>query len=384
VVLLWMIGAATRLPILAVPPLVRAIHDELHLAETEVGLLVSLPLLTFAIAAVPGSFLVARVGVLATVVAGLAVAAAGSLLRSGASGILPLYAATAVMGLGVAVVQPALPQLVSRWMPQRIGLGTAAYTNGVLIGTTSTAAATIPLILPAVGGSWRWALVAWTVPVVIVTLLLGVLAAGRRSGSAPMPGGGVGSPRGWPDWTSPVVWLLGIGFACNNSIYFGTNAFLPDYLTAQGRPDLISASLGVFSGAQLVASFILIGVGERLQRRAWPFLVFGSLAVASLLALMVAGGVAVVVLAAVLGFATAVSFVILLALPAVLSPAHDVHRTAAGMFTISYTFGVMVPTLGGAVWDLTGMPWTAFAPLAACALVLTLTGRRLTRLPASA
>jgi CP family cyanate transporter-like MFS transporter len=375
-----MIGAATRLPLLAVPPLLRAIHDDLHLAEAEVGLLVSLPLLTFAVAAIPGSFLVARAGVLITIVAGLAVAAFGSLLRSVAPGILSLYAATAVMGLGIAVVQPALPQLVSRWMPKRIGLGTAAYTNGVLVGTTSTAALTIPLVLPAVGESWRWTLVAWTVPVILAIVLLATVAP-RPSA---LPAVGTGAPRGWPDWKNPVVWLLGIAFACNNSIYFGANAFLPDYLAAQGRGDLISASLGVISGAQLVASFILILVGERLERRAWPFLVFGSLACASLLALMVASGVAVVVLAAVLGFATAVSFVILLALPAVLTPPHDVHRTAAGMFTISYTFGVMVPTLGGAIWDLTGAPWAAFTPLAACAVILTLTGLRLMRLPRAA
>jgi CP family cyanate transporter-like MFS transporter len=179
-----------------------------------------------------------------------------------------------------------------------------------------------------------------------------------------------------------VVWLLGVAFACNNSIYFGTNAFLPDYLAAQGRGDLISLALGVVSGAQLVASFILLLVGERLHRRAWPFLVFGSITCATLVALMAASGAAVVVLAAVLGFATAVSFVILLALPAVLSRSQDVHRTAAGMFTISYAIGVIVPTLGGAVWDLTGVPWTAFTPLAVCAVVLTIAGLHLARLPA--
>lgn len=376
--LLWMIGAATRLPILSVPPLLRAIHDDLHLTEAQVGFLVSLPLLTFAVAAIPGSLLVARVGVLFTIVAGTVVAGLGSVLRTAAPDILWLYAATAVMGLGIAVVQPALPQLVSRWLPQRIALGTAIYTNGVLIGTTSTAALTIPLVLPAVGESWRWALVAWTVPVGVAAMILGLWAPEPTTESQ---GAGTAGKRGWPDWRSPVVWLLGVAFACNNSIYFGANAFLPDYLAAQGRPDLISAALGVVSGAQLLTSFALLVVGERLHRRAWPFLVFGGLAGASLLALMAASGVAVVVLAALLGFATAITFVMLLALPAVLSPPQEVHRTAAGMFTISYTAGVVVPTLGGAIWDMTGVPWTAFTPLAACAAILTISGLRLARLP---
>jgi cyanate permease len=44
------------------------------------------------------------------------------------------------------------------------------------------------------------------------------------------------------------------------------------------------------------------------------------------------------------------------------------------MFTISYTLAVIIPTLSGALWDLTGIPWMAFAPLAVCAVVLTVLG----------
>jgi CP family cyanate transporter-like MFS transporter len=56
-----------------------------------------------------------------------------------------------------------------------------------------------------------------------------------------------------------------------------------------------------------------------------------------------------------------------------------VHRTAAGMFTISYTLAVIIPTLSGALWDLTGVPWHTFLPLAACAIVLTMLGTVLSR-----
>jgi CP family cyanate transporter-like MFS transporter len=53
-----------------------------------------------------------------------------------------------------------------------------------------------------------------------------------------------------------------------------------------------------------------------------------------------------------------------------LSAPGDVHRLAAGMFTISYSTAVIVPTLSGLVWDLTGMPGSAFAPIAVCAVML--------------
>ena len=41
--LLWIAGNGTRLTILAVPPLIPLIHGDLHMSETEVGLLAGLP-----------------------------------------------------------------------------------------------------------------------------------------------------------------------------------------------------------------------------------------------------------------------------------------------------------------------------------------------------
>jgi hypothetical protein len=53
------------------------------------------------------------------------------------------------------------------------------------------------------------------------------------------------------------------------------------------------------------------------------------------------------------------------------------------VFTNSYGFGLFVITVGGAVWDLAGVSWTAFTPLAVCAVVQTLAGPHLARLPAA-
>ena len=36
--LLWLAGAAIRIPLLAVPPIIPLIHDDLHMTETQVGL----------------------------------------------------------------------------------------------------------------------------------------------------------------------------------------------------------------------------------------------------------------------------------------------------------------------------------------------------------
>jgi cyanate permease len=44
------------------------------------------------------------------------------------------------------------------------------------------------------------------------------------------------------------------------------------------------------------------------------------------------------------------------------------------MLTIAYTCAIVIPTICGALWDLTGQPWAAFVPLCLCAVALTVLG----------
>ena len=79
--LLWLAGNGMRITILAVPPVISNIHDDLGMTATQVGILSGLPMVLFAAAAVPGSLLIARFGALAALIVGLLVTALGSALR---------------------------------------------------------------------------------------------------------------------------------------------------------------------------------------------------------------------------------------------------------------------------------------------------------------
>jgi CP family cyanate transporter-like MFS transporter len=374
--LLWLGGVAARMPILAIPPVIPLIHDNLHLSETAVGFLVGLPLGMFALAAVPGSLFVARLGVRRTMLYGLLLTAAASAARAAAIDPLTLFAATALTGFAVAVMQPALPSLVRAWVPTRVPLGTAVYTNGMVSGATSGPAFTIPFVLPWVGGSWRLDVVFWSALIGVIALTFA--AFGPRTTDAPTSSMAIPS-RWWPNWKDPLIWWLGIGFGATNTAYFGANAFLPDYLVVIGRSDLMGASLGWLNGSQLLTSFALLWLAGRAHRRVWPYLVFGPLCALAFVAIVGVGGDWIVPAAAILGISAAVPFVLILALPPALSAPNDVHRTAAGMFTISYGLAVIVPVICGAIWDLSGAAWTAFVPLMLCALVMMAIGTRLTR-----
>jgi len=375
--LLWLAGAAMRLPLLAVPPVIRLIHDDLHMTETQVGLLIGMPLLMFAIAAVPGSLLIARAGAGLIAVGGLFITSLAAAGRAAAFDLWTLYAMTIVMGFGVAIMQPALPTLVRLWVPDRVALGTAVSSNGLLVGVAAGPALTIPLVLPLVGQSWRLDLLVWSVPGLIAAFLF--LAVVMRS-RAQSKTSDIAAPRQWwPDWKNPLIWLLGLTFGSNNAFYYAVNAFLPDYLNSAGRTELIGPALGWMNVSQLIASFVLMAAAQRLHRRAWSYLVFGLMPAAGVLGIVLLDGIWVVLAASVTGFSLAVTFVVTFALPPVLAPQDDVHRMAGGMFAISYAIAVIIPVICGALWDWTGVPWTVFLPVGACALTLTTLGIVLTR-----
>jgi MFS transporter, CP family, cyanate transporter len=364
-VLLWLAGTGLRITILAVPPVIPLITGDLHLSATQVGILTGLPSVLFACAAIPGSLLIVRFGALPTLIIGLFVTAAGSALRAAAPDAVLLFAATIVTGFGVAVAHPTQPPLVRTWLPHRIGFGTAVYTNGLLIGEILPVALTALLVLPLVENSWRWAFVIWAVPVALIGAIIAVLA--------PRPGlsSSAGVPRKWwPDWHDPLIWRLGLMLGSLNALYFTVNAFIPHYFDAMGRQSLIHPALFALNVSQLPASFVLLAVVRELEHRAWPYIACGLVSIVCLAGLVFGNGVVVIACAAVLGFAIAAIFILLLALPPLLSAPDDVHRTAAAMFTISYSCAVITPIISGLIWDLSGIPAMAFLPVGLIVLVL--------------
>jgi MFS transporter, CP family, cyanate transporter len=363
VILLWLAGNGMRMTILAVPPLIPLIHRDLQMSETEIGILAGLPVVLFACAAIPGSLLIVRFGAATTVVAGLLITALGSALRGTAPNVLALYAATVVTGFGVAVMHPSMPPLARSWMPRRIGFATAAYANGLLIGEILPVLLTLPVVLPLLGGSWRLGFAFWAAPCVAVAMVI-LAAAPRRHALKD-----VSHHRWWPDWSSGLLWRLGLVLGGANASYFTTNHFLPDYLTQIGHPDLVGAALLVLNTAQLPGSFLLLWLAGRFERRAATYVALGAVTLVGALGVILGNAPIVLASVGLIGVSTASLLILVLALPPMLTRQEDVPRMAAGMFTISYSCAVIVPILSGIAWDLTGLPAAAFVPMATIALL---------------
>jgi len=363
--LLWLGGIDIRLTMLAVPPLIPLIHRDLHLDETAVGTLISLPVLLLALAAVPGSLLIAKLGVRGALMIGLGIVAVFGALRGAGSNSGILFSTTFLMGVGIAVTQPAFPSLVREWFPKRIAIATAVYSNGILIGETLPVTLTTPVgALPLAHGDWHWALALWSIPVVACAIAIAIAMATPARGRTPaLP------VRWWPSWLEGQAVRIGLVMGMASAVYFAANAYIPDYLEQTGRHALITPTLAILNAAQLLTA-PAVAIWPRLLSGRLGFLGAAALMALAQIGIVVLPGAWIIACAFVLGFSTALAFIVTLTLPPKLAAAGDVHRMSAAVFTVQYGCAFVVPLIAGALWDASGHALLAFIPGVAAAAVM--------------
>src|SRR4051812_35567437 len=221
-----------RGPLVAIAPVVDDARRDLAVGAGTIGLLTSIPVLCFGLAAPLASLLIARTGVHRSVLVSMAGVLAGTLLRSlGSPGAA--IAGTVVIGLGITVGNVVVPVVIGRDFPGATNVVTAAYTAALNLGSALTSALTAPLA-DLLG--WRAALAAWGLLVAgaaaVWTAGLGRqvarTAAAAVAGDAPPPP----PPRGagQPLWRRPVAWGLTLAFAAQAFTYYSATAWLPTLL----------------------------------------------------------------------------------------------------------------------------------------------------------
>jgi hypothetical protein len=129
-----------------------------------------------------------------------------------------------------------------------------------------------------------------------------------------------------PDWRNIRVWKLGLLQATATLGYFGGSTFIPGYLHATHRPELVAAALAGLSLGQLpgVLLFGLLPASRLTNAR--PALILGSGMLVALATLLIASGLGFVLAAALLGACSAAALALALALPPLVAAPTDVPR----------------------------------------------------------
>ncbi len=346
-VLLWLAGVYLRVPVLVAPPLAPFIGEELALSRALTGALTTLPILMLAIGAMPGSLAISRIGPRNTLALAMVIMAIGSASRGLAPEAITLMIASAVMGLGVAMMQPALPALLPRWLqPHHLALGSAIYMNGMLMGEFIGAGITLPVLMPLLDNSWRATLVAWSLPALLVAA---ALYLPRRDLARP------GRRAAWlPDWSNPLTLKLGLLLGLSGSMFFGLNAYMGNLLEQQGQFDKLSEALFWYNIAQVFASLTMLKFARVWVGRQTLIVTMAALSILGTAGAIALDGWWSIASATLMSFVAGILLILLVALPPLLVRPEETGRLSAGTFLVGYTMAFSVPMAGGLIADWTG------------------------------
>lgn len=357
---IMLVAANLRPAVVSVSPLIDTISDSFGFSSSTAGLLTTLPVLFFGIAAPVAPRLAHRFGIERTIFASLAVLVAGIALR-----LVPsagaLFGGSVLIGAGIGVCNVVLPALIKRDFAHRSGLMTGLYSMTLSGGAAVAAGLTVP-IDHALGGDWRLTLAAWGL--LVVVSMVQWLPQLRRvhTVDATKPSSAV--------WRDRTAWAITIYMGCQSLIFYTFGAWLPKFLTdergmstgaagavlAIGQTVGLSCSLlapivaGRFAGQRAITlgslGFSMLGFVGLLTVHGWSALWAGII--------MIGPGC---------GIGLALLFMVLRS-----NSAAQAGQVSGMSQAVGYALAAAGPILIGAVHDSTGS-WTIAMTVLACAAI---------------
>jgi CP family cyanate transporter-like MFS transporter len=222
--------------------------------------LTTLPVICFAGLGAATPRLAARFGAHRLVVAGLILAAIGTLLRAMVSSPWAFLVFSLFALAGGAVANVLLPSLVKAHFPTRIGQMTAVYTTALAVGTTAGAGLTVPI--GDIGDGWRFGIGSWAVFDVLAILPWLVTLRGERTGRSLEP-----RLRAGAFLRSRTAWFLTAFFGMQSMQAYITFGWFERFLHAH---DISSSTAGwmvaLLSALGIPTSIVAPNVPVRYHR----------------------------------------------------------------------------------------------------------------------
>ena len=372
-----LVATTLRAPFTIIAPLLEGLQATYALSATQVGLLITGPVLAFAAVSPFAAGLARRWGMERTLFGSLAVITAGVLVRAG-GGVAALYVGTIIVGAGIALGNVLLPSLLKRDFPAKVATLTALYVLTMGVAAAIGSALVSPLTDTL---HWDWRQVS-RLPLLLVGLaavfwlpqLSSATAPARTTLDAVVPS---------VMWRSPLAWQVTAYFGLDCFLYYVGVSWLPAILRdAGGYSAAQAASLhGLLLLATALPGLVLIPLVPRLRDQR---------AVAAVLALCMSVGLLGLVLApahaavwiVLFGAGAGGGLILGLALIGLRTAhAHDAAALSGMAQCLGYLFSSAAPPLAGRAMELAGswhMPLTVCAALGvAMAFVGTLAGRHL-------
>lgn len=260
-----------RTAVAALSPIVEAISADIPLDSLALGIMASMPPVTFALAAIIAPPLARRITLERSLVVAALAMIAGLLVRSLAPGYPVLLGGTflALMGMGIGNV--LLPPIVKKYFPDRIGAVTTAYVTLLAIGTALPPLFAVPIADLA---GWRVSLGVWTAVAFAAAIPWIIAVAQHRretkaqlEAEVPVPAAEIVGRM----WHSRVAWALLMAFAVSALNAYAFFTWLPSLLVQNAGMSVADAGLmlGIYSLLGLPASLLVPSLAVRMRNVGW-------------------------------------------------------------------------------------------------------------------
>ncbi len=363
VLLTILVSYAMCAPIGCIGPLMDDISSSLGLSAAEGGLLMTLPVVIFALAAPLTVVAAGKIGIARVISLALITIMSGVVVRSLGS-IFTLFLGTAMLGIGTGLLNVAMPSFFKEYYPGRTGKLMGLYSASITSASAVTAA--VVRNLSDAFHSWRTALLT----VLVFPLLAFVFSLFFQKRNI-KESEDEKKQRAGKLWSLENV-LIAIYMGLQSLIFY---VMITWYPTIIAQKNVTTSSTGILIAfmqtASLVTSFVIPVVTGRKNAGLLSFLV-PLLFIPGILIAFHSGSYIIIVIATVImGLSTGASFSMTMALCSIYGKN---SRDTASKISFGQCMGYILAAFGpagfGLVEDLTGSwRWTILALVVFSALM---------------
>jgi len=350
-----LVAANLRPAITSLGPLVGMIQNDVGLTHWSAGLLMSLPLLTFALMSPIVPNIAYRLSNERALLIGLLSLLIGILIRSIPSTFF-IFAGTLLAGIGIAFGNVLLPAIVKDKFPEKFGLMTSVYSTSLGLIASLASGVSVPLANGLKLG-WQGAQMVWCLPVigaiaVWVFLLRSSTSVQNRSRNAN------GDSRGM--WRIPLAWQIAIFMGFQSFLFYVTISWLPEILHSHGIS--IGAAGWLLSFTQLVGlpfSFFVPVLAGNSRSQIWIALTLSLFAILGFSGLLLGASYPILIISIILiGISLGGAFPLALSYIGLRTRNANEAAALSGMAqSTGYILAAIGPLFIGYLYDLTDS-WT--------------------------
>ncbi|MFI9804089.1 MFS transporter [Streptomyces sp. NPDC052301] len=345
-----------RAAITGISPVLDDLQHAVHLTDTAVSVLTTLPVLCLGAFAALAPVIARRVGTESAITGALLLITAGVALRLFPSPAC-LFTGTALAGAGIAIGNVLLPAVIKQHFAHRVG----AFTGLAMTLTACSGAVAAGLAVPLDhAAGWRVALAVWSLPAAAGAALWATLAVRQRTRSGGPPAGrhtahgGSGAP---PEslLRSPLAWSVAVFLGAVSLMFYALVAWLPGIMRSHGVSQATAgAMVSVLLTIGIPLGFAVPVVAARLPNQQPLILAVTVVKVIGLVGILTAPS-AGWLWVCILGLATGSAFPLAMTVLALRSPDPAVAARLSGMAqTVGYLLAGVGPGLLGLLHALTG------------------------------